>query len=129
MTKLRFSTCLSLFTYSVSLYMSPHCYLLHVSEKTCFIPYNIHTNTHMLTSIHTVLQVFPHVLWLCEPGLCATDSTQNTQLAAKVPLLSLVSLHLSLLLVSLCFYHWKVCDFYLVMNLFLDKLSMWAKVT
>ncbi len=37
------------------------------------------------------LQVFPHVLHVCESGLCCSDSAQNAQLETAIQVLPLVS--------------------------------------
>lgn len=38
-----------------------------------------------------LVQVFPYVLHVCQPGMCGADAAANTQLAAPLPLLPLVS--------------------------------------
>lgn len=44
-----------------------------------------------LYQLFPVLQVLSDVLPVCEPGLCCADTPKDTQLAATVQVLSLVS--------------------------------------
>lgn len=48
-----------------------------------------HTHGTMLSC--SPLQVLPHVLHVCQPGLCRADAAADAQLAAPIPLLPLVS--------------------------------------
>lgn len=51
-------------------------------------------------------QVFPHVLPLCEPGLCCSDPAANAQLETTLQILPLVGDKLDSLasILSLCIY-------------------------
>ena len=40
---------------------------------------------------NNVIQVLPDVLWVCEYGVCSTDTRQDTKLETQVQVLPLVS--------------------------------------
>ena len=50
-----------------------------------------HIRKYRRCGYYNVIQVLPDVLWVCEYGVCSTDTRQDTKLETQVQVLPLVS--------------------------------------
>lgn len=61
-----------------------------ILSMSVFHPGSLNRTGQELRAVSVVLQVFSHVLPVCEPGVCRPDAAAHAQLEASLPILPLV---------------------------------------